>query len=134
MKKLTLVLLPLIFLFASCNTEKTKPRILVFSKTTGYRHASIQNGKPAIQKLGKENGFEVDTTENADVFNEKDLKKYAAVIFLSTTHDVLNHNQQVAFERFIQAGGGFAGIHAAADTEYDWGWYGTVIRKSRQLQ
>ena len=126
MKKLFLVLLPLIFLLASCSTEKTKPRVLVFSKTTGYRHASIPKGKLAIQKLGKENGFEVDTTENADVFNESDLKKYAAVIFLSTTQDVLNYAQQVAFERFIQSGGGFAGIHAAADTEYDWGWYGDL--------
>jgi cytochrome c len=126
MKKLSLFVLPLIFLFASCNTEKINPRVLVFSKTTGYRHASISTGKLAIQKLGKENGFDVDTTENADVFNENDLKKYAAVIFLSTTQDVLNYTQQVAFERFIQSGGGFAGIHAAADTEYDWGWYGEL--------
>ena len=107
-------------------TKRNAARVLVFSKTTGYRHASIANGKIAIQNLGKQNGFDVDTTENADAFNENDLKKYAAVVFLNTTQDVLNYSQQVAFERFIQAGGGFAGIHSAADTEYDWGWYGDL--------
>jgi len=125
MKKLFVSLLLLVFLFISCH-EKKDPHILVFSKTTGYRHASIAKGKTAIQNLGKENGFVVDTTEDAKAFNEKDLKKYAAVIFLCTTQDVLTDSQQVAFERFIQAGGGFAGIHSAADTEYDWGWYGDL--------
>jgi glucose/arabinose dehydrogenase len=126
MKKIFPVLLPLIFVFAACKTENSRPRVLVFSKTTGYRHASIGKGKVAIQQLGVANGFDVDTTENADVFNEETLKKYSAVIFLCTTQDVLNYSQQVAFERFIQSGGGFAGIHSAADTEYDWGWYGEL--------
>src|SRR5258705_5358048 len=117
MKKLFAFSLSLIVLFMSCHETAKGPRVLVFSKTKGYRHASIVNGKLAIQKLGAENGFAVDTTENAEVFNEDDLKKYAAVIFLCTTLDVLKDSQQVAFERFIQAGGGFAGIHSAADTE-----------------
>jgi cytochrome c len=127
MKKLFLIILPLIFLFISCNNKTNTPRVLVFSKTTGFRHSSIPNGKLAILKLGKENGFAVDTTEKAELFTDNDLKKYAAIIFLNTTGDVLNYYQQVAFERFIQAGGGFAGIHAATDTEYDWGWYGDLI-------
>jgi glucose/arabinose dehydrogenase len=127
MKKIFLIVLPLIFLFTSCNNKTNTPRVLVFSKTTGFRHSSIANGKLAILKLGKENGFDADTTENAELFTDNDLKKYSAVIFLNTTGDVLNYNQQVAFERFIQAGGGFAGIHAATDTEYDWGWYGDLV-------
>jgi cytochrome c len=127
MKNVCLLLLPLIFLFFSCNTKTNNTRVLVFSKTTGYRHSSIAVGKLAIQKLGKENGFDVDTTENAELFNDDNLKKYSAVIFLNTTGDVLNYKQQVAFERFIQAGGGFAGIHSATDTEYDWGWFGDLI-------
>lgn len=102
-------------------------RILVFSKTTGFRHASIPNGKAAIQKLGKENGFEVDTTEDATLFTEDNLKKYAAVVFLNTTGDVLDYRQEAAFERFIQSGGGFAGIHSATDTEYDWIWYARLV-------
>jgi cytochrome c len=103
--------------------NSTTGRVLVFSKTAGFRHASIPTGKAAIMKLGKENGFAVDTTENAALFTEENLKKYKAVVFLSTTGDVLNDAQQTAFERYIQAGGGYVGIHAAADTEYDWPWY-----------
>lgn len=106
---------------------KSDPRILVFSKTKGYRHASIEEGKKAIAELGRLNHYTVDTTENADAFTEANLKKYAAVIFLSTTGDVLNDAQQSAFERYIQAGGGFVGIHAATDTEYDWPWYGKLV-------
>nr|WP_228713913.1 ThuA domain-containing protein [Arundinibacter roseus] len=98
-------------------------RILVFSKTAGFRHASIPAGQARLFKMGKEQGFAVDTTENSAAFTEENLKKYQAVVFLSTTGDVLNPTQQVAFERYIQAGGGYVGIHAATDTEYGWPWY-----------
>jgi cytochrome c len=98
-------------------------RILVFSKTKGFRHASIPAGQVAIRKLGQENGFVADTTENASLFTDQNLKKYNAVVFLSTTGDVLNAAQEAVFERYIQAGGGYVGIHAATDTEYDWAWY-----------
>lgn len=131
MKKIVLFLLAavLVISYMSCGTSKRsgKPRVLVFSKTAGFRHASIPKGKEAIQKLGLENGFDVDTTENADYFNEDSLKNYAAVIFLSTTENVLNAKQEAAFERYIQAGGGYVGVHAATDTEYDWGWYGRLV-------
>lgn len=102
-------------------------RILVFSKTTGYRHESIGVGKLAIMKLGHENGFAVDTTEEASLFTDANLANYDAVVFLSTTHDVLNDEQQQALVDFIHAGKGFVGIHAAADTEYDWPWYGKML-------
>jgi cytochrome c len=98
-------------------------RVLVFSKTAGFRHGSIGAGKTALMKLGGENGFAVDTTENASVFSEKNLRRYKTVVFLNTTGDVLNAEQQEAFEHYIQAGGGYVGIHAATDTEYDWQWY-----------
>ncbi len=104
-----------------------KPRVLVFTKTKGYYHESIPNGAAAIQKLGRENNFEVDTTSNAAYFAEDSLKHYAAVVFLSTTGNVLNADQQVAFERYIEAGGGYMGMHAAADTEYDWPWYNKLV-------
>jgi glucose/arabinose dehydrogenase/cytochrome c551/c552 len=114
--------------YFSCTAKRSgKPRILVFSKTTGFRHVSITNGIAAIEKLGKENGFDVDHTEDANDFNEDNLKNYAAVVFLSTTGNVLDARQRAAFERYIQAGGGYLGIHAAADTEYDWGWYGRLV-------
>jgi cytochrome c len=98
-------------------------KVLVFSKTAGFRHSSIKAGQTALLKLGQENGFSVDTTENSTVFTEKNLRRYSAVIFLNTTGNVLDEAQQVAFEHYIQAGGGYAGIHAATDTEYDWQWY-----------
>ena len=107
--------------------QTVKPRILVFSKTTGFRHESIASGKAAIIKLGKEQGFHVDTTEDSGYFTEDSLKKYKAVVFMSTTGNILNAPQQIAFERYIQAGGGYAGVHAAADTEYDWPWYGKLV-------
>ena len=129
MKKLAVVLMVLFgLLFTTCgNTREGKPKVLVFSKTTGYKHASIPTGIAAIQKLGAENGFDVDTTKNGELFNEDNLKQYAAIIFLSTTMNVLDHNQEAVFERYIQAGGGYVGIHAATDTEYDWGWYTKLV-------
>lgn len=112
----------------SCSKSRTgQPRILVFTKTAGYHHESIPKGAAAITKLGLENGFLVDTTSNADFFTEDSLAKYAAVVFLSTTGDLLNGYQENAFERYIQSGGGFMGIHAAADAEYDWGWYNRLV-------
>jgi len=103
------------------------PKILVFSKTAGFHHASIPVGMAAIQKLGMENKFEVDTTTDASKFTEQNLKQYAAVVFLSTTGDVLNAEQQTAFEHYIQSGKGYVGVHAATDTEYDWPWYNKLV-------
>jgi type 1 glutamine amidotransferase len=99
----------------------------VFSKTLGFHHASIPVGIAAIQKIGQDNNMQVDTTTDANFFNEKQLKKYAAVVFLSTTGNVLNDEQQLAFEQYIKQGGGFVGIHAATDTEYDWAWYNQLV-------
>jgi cytochrome c len=129
MKRLGLLfLVALTCLCFSCTSKREgKPRVLVFSKTAGFPHASIPKGIAAIQKLGSENGFDVDTSSNASVFAEDSLEKYAAVIFLNTTGDILDYRQAASFERYIQAGGGFVGVHAAADAEYDWGWYGRLV-------
>lgn len=123
-----LALFLIVVILGGCSGKKTgNPRVLVFSKTAGFRHSSIPNGIAAIQKLGKENGFSVDTTENAAIFNEDSLRLYSAVIFLNATGNVLDAYQQAEFERYIQAGGGFMGIHAAADCEYGWPWYGKLV-------
>ncbi len=122
-----LVLAIAAFVIACSHKRSGPPRVLIFTKTTGFRHASIPKGIAAIQKLGQENGFVVDSTEDAGMFNDDSLKKYSAVIFLNTTGDVLDYRQEAAFERYIQAGGGFVGVHAATDTEYDWGWYGRLV-------
>jgi len=125
------VLLPLIVLsvvLLSCSHKRSgKSKILVFSKTMGFHHESIADGNAAIKKLGAQNNFDVDTTTNADLFNDDSLKQYSAIVFLSTTGDVLDNLQENSFERYIQSGGGYMGIHAAADCEYDWGWYGRLV-------
>ena len=104
-----------------------KPKVLIFCKTAGFHHNSIAVGIPAIMKLGQENNFDVDTTTNSEKFTYANLKQYAAIIFLSTTGDVLNDQQQGEFEKYIKAGGGFVGVHSATDTEYDWPWYGNLV-------
>ncbi len=124
-KKLALFLL-LIGALLSVDA-KPKPKLLVFSKTMGFRHDCIPVGKLAMIQLGSENGFEVDTTEDASVFTPDNLKQYAAVMFLCTTGNVLDDAQQTAMEGYIHNGGGFMGIHAATDTEYDWPWYNKLV-------
>lgn len=115
-----------IFIFQQSCQLNGKPKILVFSLTKGYRHASIEKGQEAVRLLGKENGFEVVLSEQPTIFTDDSLKAFSAVIFLSTTGDILNSQQEAAFMRYIQAGGGFVGVHAAADTEYGWPWYGKL--------
>lgn len=119
------VFLFLLSFLLSCSPPER--RVLVFSKTKGWYHESIPAGIKAVMELGKENNFIVDTTKDAALFNEKNLEKYDAVIFLNTTGNVLNAEQQVAFERYIQSGGGYAGIHSSADTEYEWPWYNQLV-------
>jgi len=102
-------------------------RILVFSKTVKYRHDSIPDGIRAVKALGQQHHFEVDATEDAAPFTKENLAKYAVIMFLNTTGDVLNDDQQAAMESFIKSGKGFVGVHAAADTEYDWEWYGNLV-------
>jgi type 1 glutamine amidotransferase len=102
-------------------------RVLVFSKTAGFRHDSIPAGIQAFRDLGSTNNFTVDATEDANAFTTANLANYKAVVFLSTTGDVLNPTQQTAFETYIKGGGGYLGVHAAADTEYDWPFYGGLV-------
>ena len=114
----------LIFSFTQVKKDK---RVLIFSKTAKYVHNSIPDGIAAIKLIGEKEGFVVDTTKDSTKFTKENLKKYAAVIFLSTTGNVLGAHEEKAFEEYIKKGGGFVGIHAATDTEYDWEWYGKFI-------
>lgn len=135
MNRITLLLaLACLVSFVSFSLAATQPllnakesKVLVFSKTAGFRHGSIPYGIKALQELGVSNGWKTDATEDASAFTAKNLAKYKAVIFLNTTGDVLNDEQQKAFEDYIRAGGGYMGIHSAADTEYDWPFYGELI-------
>jgi type 1 glutamine amidotransferase len=102
-------------------------RILAFTHTNGYRHASIETGVRALGKLALEEGAVMDHTEDSLAFNDKTLSKYQLVVFLSATGDVLGPEQERAFRAFVEKGGAFMGIHAATDTEYDWPWYGNLV-------
>lgn len=123
-------------IFAGCVSEEssagqaeTEPEfsVLVFSKTTGWRHDSIEEGIEAVQKLGEKHYFSVTATENSEYFTDENLANYAVVLFLNTTETVFNDNQRESFQRYIRGGGGFAGVHSASDTEYDWPWYGELV-------
>jgi len=101
--------------------------ILVFSRTAGFRHDSIEPGTAAIRRLATESGYGILATEDGRVFTDANLASTGVVVFLNTTLDVLDDSQQSALTRFVRAGGGFVGIHSAADTEYDWPWYGQMV-------
>jgi type 1 glutamine amidotransferase len=103
-------------------------KVLVFSKTTGYRHDSIPAGIAAIQQLGQQNNFTVVATEDDTQFTDANLAQYAAVVFLSATGDpVSTQPEKDAFQRYIEHGGGYVGIHAASDSGYSWAWYGNLV-------
>ncbi|MEO1448456.1 MAG: ThuA domain-containing protein, partial [Bacteroidota bacterium] len=106
---------------------RTETEILVFSKTGKFRHKSIPAGQEMLRIMGKEQGWEMTFSEDSTDFNEENLTHFSTVILLNTTGDILNPSQQAAFERYIQAGGGFVGIHAASDTEYGWPWYNKLV-------
>ncbi|MFF9867310.1 ThuA domain-containing protein [Streptomyces sp. NPDC013953] len=115
------------FELSSTPVDRTAKRVLVFSKTAGYRHDSIPAGIAALKELGASSNITVDATEEARQFTTGNLARYDAVVFLSTTGDVLDAQQQKAFENYVATGGGYAGVHAAADTEYDWEFYGGLV-------
>ncbi|MDV3308796.1 MAG: ThuA domain-containing protein [Cyclobacteriaceae bacterium] len=115
----------LITLWQACGQASTtsEDMILVFHKTAGFVHKSIPAGVQALKEIARDNAISVEATDDASIFNPQDLPRFKAVVFLSTTGNVLNDEQQAAFQQYIRSGGGFVGIHAAADTEYDWPWY-----------
>ncbi len=118
----------LCLVITSCADEKRSgdAKVLLFTKTAGYHHDCISDGSKAITKMCAAHNIQVESTDDPSFFNEEDLTDYAAVIFFNTTGDVLSPAEENAFERFIQSGGGYAGVHSASDTEYKWEWYGQL--------
>ena len=123
----TLALVSLCVFFISAKPKQEKIRVLIFSKTNGFRHSCIPVGIAAIKKLGAENGLEVDATEDSTTFRPDILKKYTALIFLCPTGKVFGPDEEKALQGYIHNGGGFVGIHAATDCEYNWQWYGDLV-------
>lgn len=127
MKIVPSIIVACLFFIGFQGASQNLKNVLIFTKTEGYRHQSIEKGVAVIKNLGKENKFNTHHSEEASLFMGSILNNYDLVLFLSTTGDVLNEQQQQAFEKYIQAGGSFMGIHAASDTEYDWPWYGKLV-------
>ncbi len=110
----------------SCGT--TCPKVLVFSKTSGFRHDSIAAGVAMVQQIAADNGFAVTASEDSTLFTTANLANYSTIVFLNTTGDIFDTNQEAAFKAYIEGGGGFVGTHSAADTEHSWAWYtGTLL-------
>ncbi|MCE7067031.1 ThuA domain-containing protein [Dyadobacter sp. CY326] len=101
--------------------------VLIFSKTDGFRHHSIEPGIAALTKECANKGWEVHVTENAAFINPKYLVPFKVVIFLSTTGEIFDDKQKAAFQNYMENGGGYVGIHSASDTEHGWEWYGNLL-------
>lgn len=101
--------------------------LLVFTRTQGFRHDSIEVGVDAVSRMGEARGWRVEQTEDGGRFADDLLAPFDVVVWLNTSGDVLDGAQQEAFERWVRGGGGYVGVHAAADTEYDWEWYGSLV-------
>jgi uncharacterized protein len=100
-----------------------RTRLLVYTRTAGYRHDSIPAGLAALRGL---DGYAVDATEDPAAFRRGPLGRYAAIVFLSTSGQVLDPAGRDALTGFMAAGGAWLGIHAASTTEYDWPWFGDL--------
>jgi len=111
------------------NNDLNKNLVLVYTKNgKGYVHDNIPFAVACIQELGAANNFKVDTSTDPSVFTESNLKKYTLLIFASTNNDVFETDEQrVAFRRYIEAGGGFVGIHSVTGTERNWKWFKMMI-------
>ena len=131
------MLYPIIVLFfvlnLSCNSQEQEPKfkepiyILVFSKTMGFRHASISSGLKMIFDKSKQENWIITATEDASLLRQDLLDRTDVAVFLNPTGDAVCEAGQQAFENFIKSGKGFVGIHAAADCEYDWPFYAELV-------
>jgi len=120
----------ILFLFCAFSTFAQHTfSVLVYTKNgTGYVHDNIPSAVAAVQQLGKENHFKVDVSADPSVFEEKNLSKYKLLIFTSTNNDVFDNDQQrLAFRRYMEAGGGFVGVHSVTGTERKWNWFKMMV-------
>lgn len=121
------IAIPCYILLITCGEQKMNDTILIFTKTAQYRHESIDSALAALKKFGDEQNIMVEKTDDSLNFNDQNLQKYAAVVFLNTSGDVLGTEGKRAFRKYIENGGGYVGVHGACDTEYEWPWYGELV-------
>jgi len=121
--------------FFSCKGDKAEnksipPRLLIYSKTKAFRHECIEPGSTALQSYLKGYGITSTFSEDSSLFTSDGLKDFDVVMFFQTTGNVLDSAQEVAFQNYVRSGKGFVGVHAAADTEYDWPWFVKLVGAS----
>ena len=108
-------------------TADPPARVVVFTRTEGFRHDSIADGVEALRQLARRRGLVAEATEDPAAFTAEALADVAAVVFLNTSGDVLDAPAEAALRAYVEGGGGWLGVHAASDTEYDWPWYGALV-------
>ena len=108
---------------------RTTKQVLIFTKNPAwaYRHESIEAGKAAVKAICEKNGIKADTSEDAALFNDDILKKYSAIVLLSANQDIFDADQEAAFQRYVRAGGGVVGVHAATGIERNWKWFSQLM-------
>jgi type 1 glutamine amidotransferase len=123
---LVLMIIPVI---TRADGKLKNSRVLVYTKNgKGYVHDNIASAVTCVQELGKANAFTVDVSDDPGVFTEANLQKYQLLIFTSTNNDVFDtDDQRVAFRRYIEAGGGFVGVHSVTGTERNWKWFKQML-------
>lgn len=131
LRKISLLLL--VVLASTALNAQPQFRAFLFTKTAGWHHQSINEGVDGIREIAQRHQFEVDWQEDAGHINSQYLEQFDVIIFLHTTGDILNEEQQAAMEHFIRSGKGFVGIHAASDTEYDWEWYTRLVGRMFEI-
>ncbi|MGL1957760.1 MAG: ThuA domain-containing protein [Colwellia sp.] len=133
MKKNYLLLLILTYLFIgsfSAIAQAKQFKVLLFTKTDGWHHKSINEGVTALRKMAVAHHFDLEWHEDASRINDENLKQFDVIIFLLTSGNILNNSQQASMEKFIQSGKGFVGVHSASDTEYQWPWYQKLVGRN----
>ena len=107
--------------------QRSAPHVLILTRTEGFRHGSIERGRVALHSLAESRGLRVTLDDETTPLTADWLSLFDAVVFLSVTGDALSDDEQAAFEAWFRQGKGFVGIHAAADCEYGWPWYGGLV-------
>ena len=116
-----------LFNVESVNGGAKNINVLVYTKANGYKHQSRLDGIKMFRNLAHNYHFQTDFTEDSTKFNDENLSRYDVIVFLNTSGNVLGESGKAAFKKFINNGGGFLGIHSAADTENQWDWYNGLI-------
>lgn len=110
-----------------------RPAILVFSKITGFRDVpSVNAAEAALKGIAARHGWGVVFTDRGGVFNARDLAKFDAVVWNNVSGDALTTPQRAAFRRYVEQGGGYAGMHGSGgDPQFFWDWYADTLIGAR---